>query len=109
MFHHYLIRKGECRFPLPFFCSYVLVVDDTIGTFANINWAQAFYDAIDTAKGPSLGTILTPCSPYVLLAHYQELPWAAQFGLDPDLVLVSVDLEDTSELHDTFRKSTEDS
>ncbi|CAM1503718.1 Fc.00g013090.m01.CDS01 [Cosmosporella sp. VM-42] len=65
--------------------------------------AQAFYDTMDIAKGPSLGTNFTLCSPYVVLAHYLELPWAAQFGVDPDLVRVSVGLEETAELQETFR------
>lgn len=69
--------------------------------------AQAFYDAMDIAKGPSLGTNFTLCSPYALLAHYNELPWAAQFGVDPDLVRVSVGLEDRNDLSDTFRRALE--
>ncbi|KAM3501428.1 hypothetical protein MY10362_005564 [Beauveria mimosiformis] len=64
--------------------------------------AQAFYDAMDIAKGPSLGTNFTLCSPYALLAHYNELPWAAQFGVDPDLVRVSVGLEGKDTLSETF-------
>jgi cystathionine gamma-synthase len=67
--------------------------------------SQAFYDAIDIAKGPSLGTNFTLCSPYVLLAHYQELDWAAECGVDPDLVRVSVGLEETQELKEVFRKA----
>lgn len=69
--------------------------------------AQAFYDAMDIAKGPSLGTNFTLCSPYALLAHYNELPWAAQFGVDADLVRVSVGLEDKGALCDTFRRALE--
>ncbi|KAJ4170900.1 Cystathionine gamma-synthase [Fusarium falciforme] len=64
--------------------------------------AQAFFDALPLAKGPSLGTNFTLCSPYALLAHYQELDWAAQFGVDPDLVRVSVGLEETAELENIF-------
>ncbi|KAF4976095.1 hypothetical protein FZEAL_7205 [Fusarium zealandicum] len=67
--------------------------------------AQAFFDTLPLAKGPSLGTNFTLCSPYVLLAHYSELEWAAQFGVDPDLVRVSVGLEETAELQDTFRNA----
>lgn len=67
--------------------------------------AQAFYDAIEIAKGPSLGTNFTLCSPYALLAHYTELPWAAQFGVDPDLIRMSVGLEETNELRETFLKA----
>ncbi|KAF5559275.1 cystathionine gamma-synthase [Fusarium napiforme] len=64
--------------------------------------AQTFFDALPLAKGPSLGTNFTLASPYVLLAHYQELEWAEQFGVDPYLVRVSVGLEETTELQDTF-------
>ena len=67
--------------------------------------AELFYDAMGTAKGPSLGTNFTLCSPYVLLAHYGELPWAAKYGVQADLVRVSVGLEDTNELLDTFKKA----
>lgn len=64
--------------------------------------AVAFYDAVDTAKGPSLGTNFTLTSPYVLLAHYQELEWASQFGVDPDLIRISVGLEDTADIVKVF-------
>ncbi|KAL6923804.1 hypothetical protein ACHAPO_007941 [Fusarium lateritium] len=64
--------------------------------------AQAFFDALPLAKGPSLGTNFTLVSPYVLLAHYQELEWAESFGVDPYLIRVSVGLEDTTELGDIF-------
>ncbi|KAF7549211.1 hypothetical protein G7Z17_g6553 [Cylindrodendrum hubeiense] len=73
--------------------------------FGRKELAQAFYDAMDIAKGPSLGTNFTLCSPYVILAHYLELPWAAQFGVDPDLVRISVGLEETTALQDTFRRA----
>ncbi|KAI1452974.1 PLP-dependent transferase [Annulohypoxylon moriforme] len=56
--------------------------------------AMAFFDALETAKGPSLGTNFTLTSPYVVLAHYQELEWAAGYGVNPDLLRVSVGLED---------------
>lgn len=69
--------------------------------------AEAFYDAMDIAKGPSLGTNFTLCSPYALLAHYNELPWAAQFGVDANLVRVSVGLEDKDALSGIFQKALE--
>ncbi|KAE8187210.1 hypothetical protein A4X06_0g7056 [Tilletia controversa] len=56
--------------------------------------AQVFYDALRCHKGPSLGTNFTIASPYAVLAHYTELEWAAGFGVDPDLVRVSVGLEE---------------
>lgn len=67
--------------------------------------AIAFYDALDTAKGPSLGTNFTLTSPYVLLAHYRELDWAASYGVDPSLVRVSVGLEETELLKSVFTKA----
>ncbi|KAK4194445.1 putative cystathionine gamma-synthase [Triangularia verruculosa] len=67
--------------------------------------AVAFYDAVDTAKGPSLGTNFTLTSPYVLLAHYQELEWASQFGVDPDLIRISVGLEDTADIVKVFQSA----
>ncbi|KAI0404037.1 pyridoxal phosphate-dependent transferase [Xylaria palmicola] len=67
--------------------------------------AVAFYDALATAKGPSLGTNFTLTSPYVILAHYQELDWAAGFGVDPSLLRVSVGLEDN--LGDIFARALE--
>jgi cystathionine gamma-synthase len=69
--------------------------------------AEVFYDSMEIAKGPSLGTNFTLCSPYVLLAHYQELPWAAQFGVPADLVRISVGLEDTDVLRSTFDRALE--
>ncbi|KAI1462962.1 PLP-dependent transferase [Daldinia caldariorum] len=65
--------------------------------------AMAFYDALETAKGPSLGTNFTLTSPYVVLAHYQELDWAASFGVNPDLLRVSVGLEE--DLVDIFKRA----
>ena len=64
--------------------------------------AIAFYDRIETAKGPSLGTNFTLISPYVVLAHYLELDWASQFGVPADLLRVSVGLEDTQDLKTRF-------
>ncbi|KAJ4288348.1 hypothetical protein N0V88_007386 [Collariella sp. IMI 366227] len=49
--------------------------------FATPAHAVAFYDALDVAKGPSLGTNFTLCCAYTLLAHYKELEWAAEYGV----------------------------
>lgn len=67
-------------------------------TFKTTQQAVTFFDRLETAKGPSLGTNFTLSSPYVILAHYTELEWVKQFGVDPDLVRISVGLEDSSEL-----------
>ncbi|KAF5019015.1 hypothetical protein F66182_8989 [Fusarium sp. NRRL 66182] len=73
--------------------------------FERKEYAQAFFDELPLAKGPSLGTNFTLASPYVLLAHYQELEWAEQFGVDPYLIRVSVGLEETSELGGIFKNA----
>jgi cystathionine gamma-synthase len=69
--------------------------------------AMTFYDVLNTAKGPSLGTNFTLTSPYVLLAHYQELDWAEGFGVDRDLIRISVGLEATEHLVSVFKAALE--
>lgn len=56
--------------------------------------AIAFHDSLDVAKGPSLGTNFTLCTPYTILAHFKELEWAAKFGVVEHLVRISVGVED---------------
>jgi cystathionine gamma-synthase len=41
-------------------------------------------------------------SPYVILAHYLELDWAAQFGVPAELIRISVGLEDEEDLKSRF-------
>ncbi|KAK2757849.1 hypothetical protein FQN54_004255 [Arachnomyces sp. PD_36] len=67
-------------------------------TFPSTDEAVAFFDALDVMKGPSLGTNFTLSCPYTLLAHYGELQWASSFGVDFDLVRVSIGLEDPTDL-----------
>ncbi|KAK8103477.1 PLP-dependent transferase [Apiospora kogelbergensis] len=55
--------------------------------------AIAFHDALDVAKGPSLGTNFTLMCAYTLLAHYAELDVVAEYGLREHLVRISVGLE----------------
>jgi cystathionine gamma-synthase len=62
--------------------------------------AVTFFDSLEVEKGPSLGTNFTLSCPYVILAHYTELEWASQFGIDPNLVRISVGLEEQSILID---------
>ncbi|KAJ8609525.1 hypothetical protein MRB53_039083 [Persea americana] len=66
--------------------------------FEDTKEAAVFFDALNTAKGPSLGTNFTLASPYTVLAHFTELPWAAEFGVSDALVRVSVGLEDEPQL-----------
>ncbi|KAL5332645.1 pyridoxal phosphate-dependent transferase [Aspergillus crustosus] len=65
-------------------------------TFNSTAEAVAFFDNLEVLKGPSLGTNFTLSCPYTLLAHYGELEWARSFGVEFDLVRISVGLEDTS-------------
>lgn len=74
-------------------------------TFHALDDAKIFYDHLDTAKGPSLGTNFTLASPYVILAHYTELDWAASFGCEASLVRFSVGLEETEALKAVFRRA----
>ena len=74
-------------------------------TFKSTAQAVTFFDKLETAKGPSLGTNFTLSSPYVILAHYGELDWAAQFGVEADLVRISVGLEDAADLTSRFERA----
>ena len=64
--------------------------------------SAAFYDALRVSKGPSLGTNFTLACPYVLLAHYHELEWAASCDVDKHLIRVSVGLENWDDLRGRF-------
>ena len=80
-------------------------------TFASQAAAEAFFDTLACAKGPSLGTNFTLACPYTILAHYTELDWAAQYAVPRSLVRVSVGLEDADWLRRVFAdalKASED-
>ncbi|KZT66234.1 PLP-dependent transferase [Daedalea quercina L-15889] len=74
-------------------------------TFTSEKASRAFYDTLSCQKGPSLGTNFTLASPYVILAHYAELDWAAQYGVEQSLVRVSVGMEDREELLADFERA----
>jgi cystathionine gamma-synthase len=67
--------------------------------------AAPVYDALEVCKGPSLGTNFTLASPFTLLAHYQELDWAAQYGVLSTMIRISIGLEDPEELWHRFEKA----
>lgn len=67
-------------------------------TFQHPEQAVAFFDALAVQKGPSLGTNFTLACPYTVLAHYAEMEWASQWDVEPDLVRLSVGLEEPAEL-----------
>ena len=64
--------------------------------------AQAFYNALTFAKGPSLGTNFTLCCPYTMLAHYDELDFVESCGIDRNLIRVSVGLEPVEKIWACF-------
>ncbi|KAH8428908.1 cystathionine gamma-synthase [Aspergillus melleus] len=74
-------------------------------TFHSTVAAAAFFDCLEVLKGPSLGTNFTLGSPYTLLAHYGELDWANSFGVEFDLVRISVGLEDVPDLRGRIQKA----
>ena len=63
---------------------------------------QTFYNNLNVPKGPSLGTNFSLVCPYTLLAHYHELDFAKGYNVPPDLLRISVGLEDSEELHGKF-------
>ncbi len=67
--------------------------------------AERFYDTLEVSKGPSLGTNFSLASPYVLLAHYDELPWVESQGAPRHLVRFSVGLEDPDDLVERLRSA----
>lgn len=66
---------------------------------------RTFYDALDVAKGPSLGTNFTLVCPYTLLAHYHELDFAMSYEVPPNLVRIAVGLEALEVLQEKFLKA----
>jgi cystathionine gamma-synthase len=64
-----------------------------------------FYDALSVCKGPSLGTDWTLACPYTLLAHYSELDWVRSCGVSPNLLRVSLGVEDTDDLLERFDRA----
>ncbi len=69
--------------------------------------APAVYDRLTVNKGPSLGTVYTLSGPYTLLAHYNELDFAAANGVDSNLIRVSVGTEDAQDLIERFSTALE--
>ncbi|KAF5379060.1 hypothetical protein D9615_005932 [Tricholomella constricta] len=71
-------------------------------TFTSATASQAFFDALPCYKGPSLGTNFTLACPFTILAHYTELDWAAQYGVEEGLVRISVGMEEAQALLRSF-------
>ena len=52
-----------------------------------------FYDSLQFCKGASIGTNFTLISPYTMMAHYDELAWAEECGVDRNLIRVACGME----------------
>lgn len=68
-------------------------------------YAKRFFDRLDVAKGPSLGTNFTLACPYTLFAHYGELEWASSYGVVEHLVRISIGLEEPAILLTKFSEA----
>ncbi|PIA12864.1 PLP-dependent transferase [Coemansia reversa NRRL 1564] len=65
----------------------------------------AFYDSLLCCKGPSLGTNFTLALLYTHFAHFTKLEWAAQYGVDANLVRISIGFEPCEDLLAMFQTS----
>ncbi|RDL36024.1 uncharacterized protein BP5553_06636 [Venustampulla echinocandica] len=71
--------------------------------FESIEATQAFYDNLDTHKGPHIGAHLTIALPYVRFWYSGQLEWVEKFGMRETQVRISPGLEDTGELVEVFK------
>ena len=78
-------------------------------SFTSLLASSTFIDALPCYKGPSLGTNFTLACPYTIIAHYEELGWAEEWGVESGLVGVSVglDLERDGVMMEGFVKALE--
>lgn len=60
------------------------------------------FERLAVSHGISLGTKYSLVCPYVQLAHYHELDWAAECGIDPYLLRVAVGTEPWPDLQTRF-------
>lgn len=69
---------------------------------------EAFYDALNTMKGPSFGTDFTLACPFMYLTHYdlansgEGREFLTFVGIDPDLIRISVGAESVEEIIAVF-------
>ena len=68
-----------------------------------------YYDKLQVAKGPSLGTEFTLAMPYVYLAHYEYLKSEMglhvlkELGINPNLLRISVGAEPIENIIKAFQ------
>lgn len=73
--------------------------------FEGVVAAEAFFDALNVHKGPSLGAHVTLAQPYVQTVFMREKEWAASYGLSESIVRISVGLEDAQALGYEFTRA----
>ncbi|RPA75376.1 PLP-dependent transferase [Ascobolus immersus RN42] len=73
--------------------------------FKSSKVAHRFFDVLEIAKGPSLGTDFTLGCAYTLLAHAKELEWAAGYGVVEGLVRISAGVETAEWIDNMIRKA----
>ncbi|MEX1045155.1 MAG: PLP-dependent transferase, partial [Chthoniobacterales bacterium] len=61
------------------------------------------FEKLRLSHGISLGTKYSLVSPYVQLAHYHELAWARECGIDPHLLRIAVGTEPWEDLKARFK------
>ena len=54
-----------------------------------------------------MGTNFSLACPYTVIAHYTELEWAAEYGVEKGLVRVSVGMEGKEDLLGRFKIAIE--
>jgi cystathionine gamma-synthase len=62
-------------------------------TFTTAAASTTFFDNLSCYKGGTFGTNFTLACPYTVIAHYSELEWVAEYGLEETLVRVNVGME----------------
>lgn len=67
--------------------------------------AVCFFNQVALSKGPSLGTNFTLACPYAILAHFNELEEVEKWGVDRNLVRMSIGLENTQDLLNILQKA----
>ena len=55
-------------------------------TFTSVGAAKVFFDSLQCYKGPTLGTVFTLATPFVVLAFPGRMKWAKDHNLEESLV-----------------------
>lgn len=90
------MRPESSEFTPGYGCVFSVELED-------LDTAKTFYDNLNVHKSVHLGAPFTLAFTYTLCAYQKKLEWAAQFGLKPTQIRISVGLEDTDTLVEDFR------